>query len=323
MAQQEKTDKLVKIGVFYDGNYFLHVSNYYNYVNQRRSRISIAGLHEFITQQVAEEEGVDPRHSKIVDAHYFRGRLSAQEASQKGNLLYYDRVFDDILMSEGVVTHYLPIRTIFGRREEKGVEVWLSLEAYELTHHKQFDVVVLIGSDGDYVPLARKINTLGTRIMLINWEFEFMNDEGNRVVTRTSSDLAHEVTYAVPMHSLIEKRGKDADSLFVPQPAMRQQNAGLHPPQPAPNTNPNGGPMAEGASDAGDGEVAQGEIHSLKNGYGFIKYPPNNLFFHYTNVLDADFSELQEGDQVEFTLAKNERGDAVAKNVKLLEQSSF
>ena len=322
MAQALKMDKLVKIGVFYDGNYFLHVSNYYNYVNQRRARLSIAGLHEFICQQVAQEEGVDLRHSKIVDAHYFRGRLSAQEASQKGNLLYYDRVFDDILMSEGVVTHYTPIRTIFGRREEKGIEVWLSLEAYELTHHKQFDVIVLIGSDGDYVPLARKINTLGTRVMLINWEFEFMNDEGNRVVTRTSADLAHEVTYAVPMHSLIEKRGKDADSLFVPQPAIRQNPDGTPAPRTqSPTITPN--PESQTGTDAADGETAQGEIHSLKNGYGFIKFPPNNLFFHYTNVLDADFAELQEGDQVEFTLATNERGDAVAKNVRLLEQSTF
>ena len=53
----ENQQKLTRIGVFYDGNYFLHVSNYYAYHHERRSRLSIAGLHEFVRHKVAEEEG--------------------------------------------------------------------------------------------------------------------------------------------------------------------------------------------------------------------------------------------------------------------------
>ena len=318
MTKELTTNQLTKIGVFYDGNYFLHVSNYYNYVHPKRARLSIAGLHQFIRQQVAAEEGADVRHCKLVDAHYFRGRLNAQEASQKGNLLYYDRVFDDILMSEGVVTHYLPIRTFFGKREEKGVEVWLSLEAYELSQLKKFDVVVLIASDGDYVPLARKLNTLGTRVMLVNWEFEYTNEENVKMVTRTSSDLIEEVTYPLPMHAIIEGKVRrqaagNVEDLFVQSAASRYQGVEGAPAPLSPDT-----PVVEG-------EVAQGEIHSLKNGYGFIKYPPNNLFFHYTSVVEGDFSELQEGDPVEFTFAKNEDGQPIAKSVRLMvgEDSGF
>ena len=110
----------------------------------------------------------------MVDAHYFRSRLNAQEASQRGSQLYYERVFDDILMSEGVTTHYLPVRNKFGRKEDRGVEVWLAMEALELGIHKMFDVVVLIASDGDYVPLVRKLNTLGIRVIILSWNFEFM-----------------------------------------------------------------------------------------------------------------------------------------------------
>jgi len=316
MSKDLKASPLTKIGVFYDGNYFLHVSNYYNYVHTRRARLSIAGLHQFIRQQVAAEENVDVRHCKLVDAHYFRGRLNAQEASQKGNLLYYDRVFDDILMSEGVVTHYLPIRTFFGRREEKGVEVWLSLEAYELANLKEFDVVVLIASDGDYVPLARKLSTLGCRVMLVNWEFEYTNEEGLKMVTRTSSDLIEEVTYPLPMHAIIEGKVRrqaagNVEDLFVQSAAGRYAG-------------PENGELAP-APDVNEGEVSTGEIHSLKNGYGFIKFPPNNLFFHYTSVVDGDFSELQEGDPVEFTFAKNDDGQPIAKNVRLMvgEETKF
>ncbi len=115
---------LTRIGVFYDGNYFLHASNYYYYYHERKSRISISGLHEFIKNQVAYEEGTDVRFCHIVDAHYFRGRLNAKEAKLAGELLYNERVFEDILMSEGVITHYLPLKNNQGIRGEKGIDVW-------------------------------------------------------------------------------------------------------------------------------------------------------------------------------------------------------
>lgn len=71
---------LIRIGVFYDGNYFLKISDYYYFQHDRKARISLEGLHEFIRHQVAEEEDVDVRLSQIIDAHFFRGRLSATEA---------------------------------------------------------------------------------------------------------------------------------------------------------------------------------------------------------------------------------------------------
>lgn len=55
-------ERLVRIAVFYDGNYFLHVSNYYNYDHPRKRRLSLSGLHEFIRNQVAQEEGSASPH---------------------------------------------------------------------------------------------------------------------------------------------------------------------------------------------------------------------------------------------------------------------
>lgn len=294
---------LTKIGVFYDGNYFLHISNYYNYNHSKKSRISISGLHNFIRNKISEDEDTNYGLCQIVDAHYFRGRLSAQEASQKGNLLYYDRVFDDILMSEGVVTHYLPVRTFFGTKNEKGIDLWLALEAFELAFYKQFDVIVLIASDGDYVPLVRKLNTLGTRVMVLSWDFEFLNDEGQKVITRTSQDLLNEVSYPIAMHELIDEGLAEEDEnivkLFVQQAAPK--------------------PILQTETEL-SGDRLIGHILSLKNGFGFIKYPPNNLFFHYGNLVDTDFNDLKEGEPVEFTMGYNDKGDAVAKEVRLTVQ---
>lgn len=337
------SSKLTRIGVFYDGNYFLHVSNYYNYSHERRSRISISGLHAFIRQQVAKEEGVSDRLCQIVDAHYFRGRLNAHEANQRGNQLFYDRLFDDILMSEGVVTHYLPVKTYQGYRQEKGIDVWLALEAFELAQYKKFDVVVLITSDGDYVPLIRKLNTLGSRVMVLSWDFEFENEQGEKQVTRTSQDLLEEVSYPVAMHQEIDSRSRKNDpvvqNLFVKQQsrptftAAPNANGGAYGngngssfgnsftngntynaygPSDEPNYN-----LADGVDDDPEGRKIS-TIRSLKSGYGFVNYPPNNLFFHYTSLIDTDFNELQVDDEVEFTIGQNAEGKDIAVDVRLL-----
>jgi len=259
-------------------------------------------LHEFIRRQISEEEETDVRRCQIVDAHYFRGRLNAHEAYQRGNQLFYDRLFDDILMSEGVVTHYLPVKTYQGYRQEKGIDVWLALEAFELALYKKFDVLVLITADGDYVPLIRKLNTLGTRVMVLSWDFEFFNDEGEKLVTRTSQDLLEEVSYPVAMHEMIDNRLRKNDptvqNLFVKQQARPTFTlAGTNANGNGPSIN--NGFSAESAYDTEGVETDPEErkvstIRSLKTGYGFINFPPNNLFFHYTSLIDSDFQRITD-----------------------------
>jgi cold shock CspA family protein len=232
--------KLTRIGVFYDGNYFFHVSNYYQYQHARKARISIDGLHEFIRHQVSEAEGEDVKYCQIVDAHYFRGRPRAQEAEARG-LLLRERQFDDILMREGVITHYLPL----GPDGEKGIDVWLALETYELAIYKRFDVIVLIACDGDFLPLVRKLNALGARVMLLGWGFSYIDQSGKDRETRTAQVLLEEVTYPVLMHQIIDDRSRRGDpridQLFVPhkesgpyqKPMEMRRSQSIAPPSPA------------------------------------------------------------------------------------------
>ena len=283
-----------RIGVFYDGNFLLHASNYYNYIHPVKRRLSLGGLHNFIRHRVAEEEGIEPSKCQIAQAHYFRGRLNAAEAAQRGNQLYNDRVFDDILMSEGIQPHYLPLRNLQGKKEERGIDVWLSLEAYELAMTGRIDTVVLIVSDTDYTPLMRKLTGLGLRIMLLSWEFEYVNDDGVKMVTKTSHELLSLATYPVAMHDVInygvQQNNPLISEMFVAPDPSRQ---------------------------AREQTFETSEILSLKNGFGFIKYPNNNLFFHYQDVV-GEFADLTVGDPVEFTIEQNQQKQDVAKNVRKL-----
>jgi cold shock CspA family protein/uncharacterized LabA/DUF88 family protein len=298
--------KLTTIGVFYDGNYFQHISNYYAYHHERRARISVAGLHSFIRHRAALEENTEFHLNTIVDSHYFRGRLSAQEVSNEGNRLYFERLFDDILMMEGVTTHYLPVRYIQGYRQERGIDVWLALEALELAYSKKYDVVCLVASDGDYVPLVRKLNTLGIRVMVLGWDFEYFDEEGGRRSTVTSQALLEVTNYPIPMHDIIDNKDESDSNFVIDQLFVERKKV--------PPTAP-----AKSFTIEDEGEVKTSTIFALKDGYGFINYPlTNNLFFHFSFLVDTDFNDLHEGDVVEFTIGKNERGEPVARNVKLM-----
>lgn len=292
------SQKLTRIGVFYDGNFFRLVSNYYTYAHARLARISIAGLHEFIRNQVAVQEGTDARFCQVVDAHYFRGRVRAQEADER-KLLLAERLFEDVLMREGVTTHYLPM----GPRGEKGIDVWLALEAFELAMYKRFDVLVLIACDGDFVPLVRKLNTLGTRVMLLGWDFAADERE-----TRTSQALIDAATYPVLMHQVIDDRSNARDplvnGLFLRTEPRERLPLQAEAPAVAIDRNPD--------------SVHHGAIQNLKEGYGFITPSDGgtNLFFAYNALVGVGPADLRSGTPVEYNVAENGKGPC-AVNVRV------
>ncbi len=209
--------RLLRIAVFIDGGYFDEVSRFYKFQHERKSRISVNGLQAFIRRKVAEYEKTEESYCQIVESHYFRGRFSAADAAAAGKL-EDQAAFDDILIRAGIVQHYTPIRTLRGKPQEMGIDVWLSLEAFDLAVHKGFDVLALVACDADYVPLVRKLSGIGTRTMLLAWDFsyEFVDGNGNRQKkeTRTAQALIEASTYPLMMGVLVKDRSKKDDQLI-------------------------------------------------------------------------------------------------------------
>ncbi|MCL1888482.1 MAG: NYN domain-containing protein [Kiritimatiellaeota bacterium] len=314
MSAPHASNKLLRIGVFYDGNFFHHVSNYYKYIHERRRRISIPGLHEFIRQQVAECENTHVRYCEIVDAHFFRGRLSAREADARQRL-FSERAFDDILMSEGVTAHYMPVRA----RGDTSVTTWLALEALEQMFFRRFEIVVLIAGDSDFLQLVRKINALGARVMLLGFDFKYTDDTGQEHETVTSARLVESVTYPVRMSNIITEDALREDPLYkmlfteidetrLPREYLRRQDA-------EDGEQPSGPPEEDE-----NAEWFNGEILSVKEGFGFIRCDkfPDNVFFHWTSVAGEEIGNLVKGDHVNFTVDEGPRG-AIARRVELAE----
>ncbi len=103
--------------------------------------------------------------------------------------------------------------------ERKGIDVWLSLEAYDLAVHKRFDVLVLVSGDGDFVPLVRKINGIGTRVMLIGVEAEWEYN-GKEYGLHVAQRLIDEASYPILLNSELDaktaKGERLLDGLFRP-----------------------------------------------------------------------------------------------------------
>jgi cold shock CspA family protein/uncharacterized LabA/DUF88 family protein len=316
----DSSSRLTRIGVFYDGNFFSHVSNYYCYQHERRARLSVTGLHEFIREEVAKAEGVDRRYCQVVDAHYFRGRLSASAARDR-EVLMGERKWDDVLMRTGIVTHYLPLSERDGRIVgEKGVDVWFALEAFELAMYKRFNVSVLIACDGDFIPLIRKLNTLGTRVMLLGWDFSYMDQDGRERRTVTSVRLLDEASYPILMDALIDEKTRRHDpvvnNLFLPR--KEEPHDSSHRGSASTDTVGSSSAGSESESESAADTPGQhenralqrGRIQNLREGYGFIT-PENggkNIFFFWSELQNKDFNELSIGDGVEFELGSNDKG---------------
>jgi cold shock CspA family protein len=189
---------------------------------------------------------------------------------------------------------------------EKGIDVWLALEAYELAIYKRFDVSVLVACDGDFLPLVRKLNTLGTRVMLLGWDFIWIDQNNEERETRTAQVLL-DVTYPIMMHRVIDDRSRRNDplinGLFVPQKERKATVAAATSAVARVATAFPGSP----ASTAGDAH--EGSIQHLKEGFGFVlpKGGGSNIFFFHAAVTNADFNELKVGDKVPYCRKERQR----------------
>lgn len=196
---------MTRIAIFYDGAFFWRVSNFYRHRHARASFISIDGLHEYIRARVAEREtGGNLDLCQIVEAHFFRGRFSlksVQAMKDPAKQLEVDRFQDQLLMHAGVDAHYFPMNETVDPPEEKGIDVWLALHAYELAVHKPFDVMVLVSGNSDFVPLVRKVSALGTRVMVLGVDMEG--------AVKTSQRLMDEASYLTMLSDEVDNRAND------------------------------------------------------------------------------------------------------------------
>jgi len=209
---------MLRVACFYDGSFFVRVSNYYKHYHDRKSYLSFTGIHEFIRQRIAEYEGTERHMVQMIQSHFFRGRFSLQ-AAKTANALEADRYFDQLLMYAGIISHYYPMNESVVPPQEKGIDVWLALEAMDLAVTNGFDVLALVVSDQDFLPLIRKMHARTIRTLVLAVDIHYQDTQGIERSLATSHQLTNEATYALNLSGEIESAGPEdlklIDSLFA------------------------------------------------------------------------------------------------------------
>ena len=218
--------QMVRVACFYDGSFFVRVSNYYKHYHDRKSYLSFSGIHEFIRQRVAEYEGTERNKVQMIQSHFFRGRFSLQ-AAKTANALEADRYFDQLLMYAGIITHYYPMNESVMPPQEKGIDVWLALEAMDLAVTNGFDVLALVVSDQDFLPLIRKMHARSIRTLVLGVDIHYQDTQGIERALATSHQLTNEATYALNLSAEIDNADPEnlklVDNLFA-MPAKSAYN---------------------------------------------------------------------------------------------------
>ena len=224
----------IRVMLFYDGNYFRQGQVYFRY-SEERGWFSLSELHSLLEKYVAVRTKAPVEITKLVAAHYYDGRPTTRVADE--SQLVRDRNFELALMAAGVVPHYLALSEKLRpgteedpeyRLAQKGVDVQLALDVLDLAHEDRLDVVVLLTGDGDFVPLVRKVTSLGKQVVIAHFEIQPWTDTRglHHRGTFVARALADAASWSLNFNLLVKDQDwkTEVKSLFfMPKGAREEQ----------------------------------------------------------------------------------------------------
>ena len=212
--------------VFYDGNFFKQGQIFFRY-KENLGWFSLPQLHNLFERYIAEKQNSVPELTKVVGAHYYDGRTSPNASSDKA--LRRERGFEMSLITAGIVPHYLPLREVERDQEntdmpqfrlaQKGVDVELALDVLDYAHDDRFDIAVLVSGDQDFVPLVRKVTSLGKQVLVAYFHIDQWTDEAQiyHRPTYCSTALIKAASLTLNFNEILQEEDyweSDSGSLF-------------------------------------------------------------------------------------------------------------
>jgi len=200
-------NKKTKICVFIDGYAFGLVSRYFKFGHQIKRGINFDGLFAYIQKQAAELIGVNEKNCAVIGRHLYKGVLAGRAATPEQ--AKKDSAYSDLLKKHNITPHFRDLWTIEGCTKEKMVDPDLICDALEMAFKKEFDVLVLIACDTDFVPMVEKLNKWAVDSVLFWWDLPEYEVNGiKRKPQRTSELLIQSVKHHVEMSPIADKRKK-------------------------------------------------------------------------------------------------------------------
>lgn len=193
-----KQKDFLRIGVFYDGTFFIKAQNYF--WGKKYGWLTFQEFHKLLEKYVGiKEQG----HSsyKVVYSAWFQGLFKESEATEKN--LRLDRKRHQDLLHAGIEPKNVPMSETKG---EKAIDVYMAVETLQIGLDDKIDIAILVTGDGDYVPLVRTLMKNGIRVVVAYFEYEEPNNK-----SFVNERLVSSANYSLNINSLENDRDFKAD----------------------------------------------------------------------------------------------------------------
>ena len=193
-------DRMIRIGVFYDGSHFNYAQNYF--YGKKGEWLSFPPIHKFFEEYVRKNfQGF--LDYKVVYSAWYQGLFTTAHADEKK--LKLDRNRQQDLLHAGIETKFYPMSQTSQR--EKGIDVAMAIDVLQVGLEGIMDVAVLVTGDGDFVPLVRALMKRGITVIVAYFEYE-ENDKKSFANVR----LKEAANFVININSL--EKDKDYKASF-------------------------------------------------------------------------------------------------------------
>ncbi len=299
--------------------------------------IDVENIHYSTLNSYAET----PDWSRIVDVCKEYGRIASIQAF--GDWINFSKEVAEI-QRNGIQPVFVPL----SQDGKSSLDCYLTVSAMKLFfQNNTIDTLILASGDRDYIPLIAELKAIGKQVIIlavpdtlsrdltrivdkvISYTPRSEENSGSPIqasdkksacdfVVTTLKGLEHSFNHRWVNLATIGLELKKRDPLFthkkfnyiklvemlddIPQVELKYDNHEKT--------------IALARTVAGDvaevtGKALSGTIVNIKDGYGFIKPDVgwDNIFFHYSKVINGTIADLSVGDVVSYTTYNTERGE--------------
>lgn len=192
---------ICRLGVFYDGSFFVYAQHFF--YKQNYGWLSFASFHNLLENLIREKEQGYSNY-RVVYSGWYQGLYSSNQSSDHQRRIERNRHLD--LIHSGIEPKYVPMSQ---NQNEKGVDVAMAVDAFQVCLEGYIDIAILITGDGDFIPLVRALMKRGIRVAVAYFEY---TDSQNNKKSFINERLLNVCNYAININSL--QNNKKYELLF-------------------------------------------------------------------------------------------------------------
>lgn len=196
MRKSFSQNSFLRVGFFLDGYTLKKVNEYYQNYHRYHACLDFRGLKSWVLLQIQKYFN---KSNKVItlESHYYHPKRNPHIYAKSFNGVFK---LEFELLNAGYQVHYSD------KVEEDGhMTPNLSLidDAQMFASYCRMDAVVLLSTQGQYVPLADRLRIMGVPVLLLGWSFEYPKNR-RYVHWKTDSYLRNSCSHYVAMEKVLD-----------------------------------------------------------------------------------------------------------------------